>query len=278
MTAPYAHAPLVLVAAEIKFPELPLSRLKASIEQLKDAFRPILPLFDLVTHTKVEFVAGLGQGGARQEIQSFPRFKTRDSTTALAIQSSTLVLETTQYSGYENFRPIIERVVQGVGDVLSPDGLTRVGLRYIDEVRVSKIRNHPGDWTSYIDPHLLAAVNEGFLPEGLKPHSWIGQVQYKTGDASMLTLHYGPMDGYAVNPNSDGARRRNAHRPGPFFLLDSDSAWTADDVVPEFSTQGAMEIFDDLHRPVSAIFNAACTQLLRDSVFNRGAMRTKKQS
>ena len=276
MTEPYPHAPLVLVAAEIKFPELPTSRLRACTEQLKEAFHSTLPLYDVITQTKVEFTSGFG--GARQEVQSFPRFKTRDSTTALVIQASTLVLETTRYAGYEDFRPIVEAVIQVVGDILGPDGLTRIGLRYIDEIRVPEINRHPGDWSGYIDPHLLAAVDESFLPPGLKPHSWIGQVQYKTGDASMLTLHYGPMEGYAVDPARDGARRRNAPRPGEaFFLLDSDSAWTADDVVPEFTTECAMNLLDDLHRPVRAIFQAACTDALRTKVFNKTpTKRTKK--
>lgn len=274
MTEPYPNAPLVMVAAEIRFPELPHNRLRACTEQLKDEFRPILPLYDVVNHTKVEFVAGGGQ--SRHEVFTFPRFKTRDSTMALVINPTSLVIETTRYTGYEDLRPTLEAVIRSVSEILGPDGLNRIGLRYIDEIRVPNISAHPGDWSGYIDEHLLAAVDDKFLPDGLLPHSWVGRVQYKTGNASMLTLHYGPMDGYAVGPASDGAKRRDVPPPGPFFLLDSDSAWSAEDIVPEFTTDVAMTILDEIHAPVSAIFHAACTDSLRMTVFSKPAKRAKR--
>jgi uncharacterized protein (TIGR04255 family) len=184
---------------------------------------------------------------------------------AVVVQDATAVLETTVYEGYEKFRPIVELVVQTISDLLNPDGVNRVGLRYIDEIRIPSIDNSPGDWEGFIDPHLLAAVEPNFLPEGVTAQMWQGIVTYSTGDSQSLTLRYGPGNGYAVNPQADGAKRHNPVPPGPFFLLDSDSAWTASESVPEFSTATVMSIVDDLHRPVSAMFRAACTDRLRET-------------
>ena len=262
MTEPYANAPLVMVAMEVRFPLLPSQALRAADRDLRSAVKPWLPLADSVTHTNFELGAGLSPPTVDR--RRFPRFKSRDSTMALVVKDSALVIETTKYHGYSDFRETVERLIEVVSTELAPDGVTRVGLRFIDEIRIPAVVSLPGDWRGYIAPALLAAVDDEFLPEGVTAQAWQGVVSYGTGTDQTLILRYGPGDGYATDPDSDGARRQVRNPPGPYFLLDSDSSWTANNLVPEFETSMMIDVMDRLHGPVSSIFKAACTDTLRN--------------
>lgn len=148
------------------------------------------------------------------------------------------MVETRDYCGWENsFSPIIADVLEAVEQTCPPDGVLRVGLRYVDEIRVPGVESIPGDWSGYIAEQLPAASDSGFIPASLRPSAWQGLVQYQVENGLTLTVRYGPLEGYAVDPSSP-TRRQTTERSGPFFLLDSDSFWQSEDTVPEFVLTG----------------------------------------
>lgn len=264
---PYPNAPLALVVCEVRFPEQ-LDGISPKIRPLvRDAVRHHLPLVEEMREDTVQF----GPAGPPTTMrQTFPRFVSRDRTSALALNATSLVVETTAYERYRDFRSLVEASAGAVADYMRPDGILRVGLRYIDEIRVPGVDRLPGDWRGYVDNHLLATVDPDFLTETkLEPQTWQGFVRYGTGPGSSLTVRYGPQMGYAVNPNGP-TRRRRPPAAGAFFLLDSDSYWEPDDVVPEFRTSTVVELCDQLHPPTRAIFEAVSTGKLRDEVYNQG--------
>ena len=74
------------------------------------------------------------------------------------VKSDALVVETRDYRGWENsFSPIIADVLEAAQQTCRPDGVLRIGLRYVDEIRVPGVESIPGDWNGYIAEQLLAA-------------------------------------------------------------------------------------------------------------------------
>lgn len=270
---PYQNAPLAAVVLEVRFPEQPepLSRREQAL--LRQELGELLPLVENVKQDQVEVALGTSIPTSVRR-RSFPRFVTRDRTTALVVNDTAMILETTQYDGYQKFRELALQVVNGVSGIVRPNGVLRVGLRYIDEVRVPSISELPGDWGGYIDQHLLAAVDPGFLPDRLTPATWQGLVEYSTGPDSTLTLRYGPRDGYAFDPKG-ATRRKNFPKPGPYFLLDSDSYWLPGEEVPEFDATFVIDTCDTLHTPVQALFHVAVTDRLRDEVFSKARVQER---
>lgn len=265
---PFANPPLVLTVLEIRYPDLPEGIGRRAQQQMREAVRKRLPLVENMTEEHVELAIGAPMPAAVQR-RTFPRFVTRDRTTALLVKEDALVLETTTYEGWEeNFRPLAEEVVRSLETVSRPDGVHRIGLRYIDEIRVPGVDEVPGNWSGYIDEHLLAAASREFIPASLQPAVWQGVVQYKTTTDSTLTVRYGPQSGYAVNPKGL-TRRRRAPQAGPFFLLDSDSFWQADEEIPEFDSVLIMDRCDALHAPTRDFFEIAVTDRLRSDVFEK---------
>ena len=222
--------------------------------------REHLPLTENVNENIIAFGP---DGPMPAKTRTFPRFTTRDRTTALVITPEAAVVETTDYDGFDAFLGLVEVVMAAVEDSVQPDGIVRVGLRYIDEIRVPTVTELPGDWSGYIDDHLLAAVSPDFLAKTeLEPKAWQGLVQYATGTDQVLQVRYGPQEGYAVNPKGP-TRRKDPARPGPFFLLDSDSWWEPADEVPAFTAAGVSDACKRLHPPLRHIFNVVSLDPLR---------------
>lgn len=263
---PFVNPPLALTVLEVRYPELPDGVGRRTQQQMRDALRNHLPLVESMREDQIELAIGAPMPAAVQR-RTFPRFVSRDRTTALVVKEQALVVETTAYGGWEeSFRPLISAVIEAFAQATAPDGVLRVGLRYIDEIRVPGVDAAPGDWRGYIDEHLLAAADPEFIPAILSPTVWQGLVKYRSSEASTLTVRYGPQLGHAVDPNG-ATRRKKAPDPGLFFLLDSDSAWEVTDDVPEFERYKILQICDKLHEPTRQFFQIAVTDRLRDEVF-----------
>ena len=263
-TPPFPNAPLALTVLEIRYPQLLQDVGIESSAELRSRIHDHFPLMDWIQEQQIQLnVGGLAPGHSTVNRQ-IPGFTSRDRFTALVIRPEALVIETTAYGGWsEHFRPLAELVISAVHECLKPDGVVRVGLRYIDEIRVPSITDAPGEWSGYVDDHLLAAANSEFLPPTLMPTLWHGFVQYDAPADASLTVRYGPAEGYANQANGM-TRRRNRPDPGLFFLLDSDSSWQATEAVPEFTKEWLLSKCDSLHTPVQAFFKAAATDALRD--------------
>ena len=266
-TPPFRNPPLALAVLEIRYPELAGGFGEEMLHSMRQAVSDRLPVCEPQFEEQIEVRPGTPvplEVNRRRVL----RFSARNRTTALLVKQDALIVETTAYAGWkESFRPLAAMAVEALREAEQPDGVQRVGLRYIDEIRVPSASGGLGEWNGYIDGHLLAAVDPEFIPEGMKATQWQGIIRYRTGPSSSLMVRYGPQHGHAVDPDGP-TRRRNPPRPGPFFLLDSDSSWNDEDEVPEFDADSIMYRCDQLHAPVSAFFKAAVTDKLRDEIFN----------
>lgn len=265
---PFANPPLALTVLEIRYSDLADGVVGAAIPGMKSTVHDRLPLTENLTEDTVELSIGASAPATVQR-RTFPRFSSRDLATVLLVKENALILQTTGYGGWEvSFRPLAEAALAALDRAGPPDGVHRIGLRYINEIRVPEIDSAPGDWRRYIHESLLSAADPKLIPTSLQPTVWQGLVQYRTADDSTLMVRYGPQEGYAVDPQGP-ARRKNPPAPGAFFLLDSDSFWYAEDEVPEFDTEWMLDLCDRLHAPIREFFGLATTEKLRKEVFDR---------
>ncbi len=267
-TPPFRNPPLVLTVLEIRYPEIAGGLTDAAVSAMKEAVRESLP----VMAPQVEHQFGMPIDAAmppQVEQRSSPRFCARDQATALVVRRDALVLETTVYGGWvEHFRPLAKQAIEALERICAPDGLLRIGLRYIDEIRVPGTGGGPDGWDGYINPRLLAAAAADLRPDGMNPTTWQGLIQYQTNASYALNVRYGPQDGYAVDPQGP-TRRKSVAPAGPYFLLDSDAFWSGDDEIPEFAAAGILERCDRVHQAASDFFKIAVTDKLRTEVFDQ---------
>ncbi len=227
------------------------------------AFRDLLGSEWVIEMQRVQRVnVQVGQMGVPSDVQQFtiPRFTVRDRTVAVVLSGESLTVETTRYKNFPAFRMAIDAALTAASKVLSPDGVARAGLRYIDEIRVPDIdKDNPRDWEKWVDPSLIGPAGPG-CANGLRLVGLQCLAQFETGQDRTLNLRYGPMFGHAVN--SDGPLKRpSVPQTGPFFLLDFDSSWQPGDI-PEFDPELLSVLSAELHAPIEALFDAVVTPQL----------------
>ncbi|NLG66008.1 MAG: TIGR04255 family protein [Actinobacteria bacterium] len=267
----YPSAPLALVAVEVRFPEAAAERPLPM--PLQRSFRDLLGKDWVIEsqrmpHLDVAF--GLGGAGS-QSVQQVvvPRFTLRDRTLAVAVTDASLTVETTNYCHYGEFRGVLRRVFDAAEQLLAPDGIARVGMRYIDEIRVPDVsEEHPETWRYWLDATLLPPRLDAMVADQYLPAAWDGAVRYATGPQRSLVLRYGARQGYAVQPRGN-LSRPSPPAPGPFFVLDFDSFWEPLDI-PAFESQELTRTCDELRTPVRTLFDLLITDKLCTEVFMKG--------
>lgn len=265
----YRNPPLVLALLEVKHPEAPaLSR--GELAGLKAALLKTLPLQSSEDQVQVQVAVGPGAAGGStqsQRMRTVNRFLSRNRTTSVSFTSESFSVETTSYHGWREFREILGIVTAALKDVAPVDGMQRIGLRYIDEIRVPAAGGTTPDWSEWIHGDLIAPSSPGL---GLHPMQQQAVVQYRTDmPGETVTLRYGAVVGPPVV--GDGPLARPPAPPnGPFFLLDTDAAWevTSGEPVPEMDVDFLLDTADRLHRPVKALFESALTPKLLTEVLD----------
>lgn len=256
----YPNAPLVLTVLEVKHPQHTLSTAEA--EAMRSVLRDDLPLLRKEQVQEVSFEIGSGVA-PRAEQSDWHRFVSRDRRTMLSCSARVTALETTRYRNWATFRTLFERSLAARLVESGLEGIERLGLRYIDEVRIPADKDQ--SWAKWVHADLLPPITD---IEGLDPAQQQSVVQYVTGSPSTtVTLRYGVADG----PSSViGPLRPNPPAAGKYFLFDTDSAWTQvdDEPMPEPDVDMVMGTVDGLHKWSKSLFEWWPTQALRQEIFN----------
>ncbi len=259
----YVKAPLRLVTAEYRFPLSAVLSGGDLLSLLAKTLGSTLPVIEPAQ--SLQFT--LGPDLSPPAIASGYRLLTRDRTTAVTVTSSRLAVETTRYRHWKEFRDnYVQPALHALGDDLGAfAGLSRVGLRYINEIRIPSPPVSPDGWLAYINPDLLA-------PALVTSHGKLKTVQValhlQVDDRAELLMRSGILEGHVVD-DSGALRLPSPPESGPFFMIDIDSFWTGPDALDEWSTVDAVAISDRLHDPIDELFEKCITEVLRESVLRR---------
>lgn len=265
-TEVWSNAPLALVAVEARFPgvaggppRMPAQR--AMRDRLGDGW-----VIESGLEQMLEVALGPeGVKGQRVASEQLTRITIRDRTRVVTVRAESLTVEATSYRGYPDFRLLLEAAFEAVEQVMRPDGFTRLGMRYIDEIRIPDV-DAPDPWDGWLDEALLAPRAEGVSTRG-----WTSAVQYETGADRRMVLRYGPADNPVVTPDGP-LRRANPPGSGPLFVLDFDSFWQPAGI-PPFVAAVLLEACDELRSPTRRLFDQLISSRLIDEIFKKEAGR-----
>lgn len=268
----YPNAPLKLVAAEVRYPLSPrLAKLEPDVvlEQLGDLAplaeedQPLMQV--MLSPAGAEPPPSTPLGSRRLRLLS----KTKDL--AVTISGTNTIIETTTYERFEAFQDILARVFDALERLGPPVGVERLGLRYIDEIRVPEVPDAPGDWHEYVDTSLLAAIDAsvGAMSDlGQLPQAWQGLIQFSGPQGRGLNLRYGAGLGTVVNRNGP-LRFPGEADERPAFIIDLDSFWGPVEL-GDFSSPSLVKECEGLHEPLSRLFERIITDRLRNEVLRTG--------
>jgi len=259
----YPNAPAVLVAVEARHPDA--AELDAG--QQSELKRLLTSTFPLPQTQSTQVISHAPPAEPVITQQVVPRFATRDLTTAVTFNTQAVVVETSQHRSFEHLSELLSVAISARQAVQPVEGLLRLGLRYVDEIRVPDLAGGVEGWSDWVDISLLGPVVVG-AKLGLAAEQGQGVTVFDRGEGHKLIVRYGPREGFAVPPG--GILQRSVPAPGPFFLLDIDSFWAPTGDVPEFSEETVLEFARQVHEPVSCLFESLITDRLREEVLRRG--------
>lgn len=264
----FPNAPLALVAVEVRFTDSPRLRQQQTLDaiaiSLEGRFPFVRPLQEQV------FQVNLGNPGPgfqpQLEQQQRVVLTNAGNAESLTIAPSSITYETTAYSEFDELSANVSAACEAlIGAGVQP-ALLRVGLRYIDEVRVPQLVTDVREWGRWIDSSLVGPLAVG--PDGVAVRNAQGLVTFDLGNGMGLNFQYAALpQGSVVEPQF---LNRRPFKPGPFFVLDFDGfhEFTNGRAIPLDATV-VTEILAAVHIPAGAAFQRAITDEAR-ALFRRG--------
>ncbi len=250
----FAVPPVALVTAELRFTDSPRLRQQDTLDAIAIACEHRFPIAEPITGMAVE-PTGLGaapQLVARQSVI----LRNADSTEALTLTSNSLTYETTAYRDFDDLAGVVNDACRTLITAGVAPALTRVGLRYINEVRVREPVSEVRAWSDWIDPRVLGTLS--VAPEGVPVRALQAAVSFDLGNGGGLQI------GYAAVPQGSVVNHRFLKRPPfeqrPFFAMDFDGFC-------DFSADPAKFLDPDLvarvlrgvHAPIGEAFQRSLT-------------------
>jgi uncharacterized protein (TIGR04255 family) len=211
------RSPLVLVVAQISFPAiLSISTDDSLLAQFQDKIRSLYPVL-LVGH---EVGFSLGPDGVQQQQRPTRSFQFADSERqwTVALSANAISLETRNYGDIDEFVDRLMVVVAAARDTYQISDWTRVGLRYINELRYPGA-DTPAAWRSLINPHLLGPLSDDTIVSSVR--TTFQELSLEIPDGALTMRHGFFSEGTTVAPAPGTSLP--SETLGPFYLMDFDA-------------------------------------------------------
>ena len=263
-TTTYPNPPVRIAAFEVRFPPVDALASEAAVRPLHRELRTTFPFFEPF---QVPLGLQIQPDGVVHEVARRVRLSSRTRRTVVSIGADIAIIETSEYRSFEELRAMVWDLmgrIQGLDEIL---GTSRVGLRYVNEIRIPQVGDDPLGWPPYISEALVAPMRLSSKPLQIMQ----GAVVYRPEETRGVVLRFGALKGRSVDLG--GPLRVPDLGDGPFFLLDIDSYWeNPPDELPEFSPQGVVEVLDRLHDAAQDVFEASITDKARAQFGAPGAI------
>jgi uncharacterized protein (TIGR04255 family) len=156
----YQNTPLVGVTCQLNFPAI-LKIDKDSPAEFQERIRHQYPVLHLESSLDINLPPPVNTLPARFGTQTYEfRDDVEDSTVwRVALTSRALVLSTTKYERWEEFKERLAVPLQALLDVYSPAFFERLGLRYQNAISRSQVDMPDTPWRDLLNPAIGGLFN-----------------------------------------------------------------------------------------------------------------------
>jgi uncharacterized protein (TIGR04255 family) len=176
----------------------------------------------------------------------------RAGTLAITVWPSSLVVERADYKRFSSFRQTALAAFENLSRHLDGHPLTRVGLRYVDEIHPDPTPSRPAEWGRWIGGDLVASAQISDLPVV----GFGGGVTIDAGEECMLNFRYSTVAGPSVE--SSGLLHLRPRPNTPAVILDTDGYWRP--ARPSsLSPEQLGRMVDRIHDAIAQVFDRVVT-------------------
>jgi uncharacterized protein (TIGR04255 family) len=253
----FREAPLALVAAEIRFTDVARLRQQQTRDEVTIALEQRFPFAEPLRQTDVNL-----RPAGRPQIQDRVGvvLKNATSTETLTIMSKSLTYETTAYTHFDELLDGLSLACDTLVAAKVRPAVRRVGLRYVNEVRVPEPITDARQWSRWIDRRLIGQLVVG---SDDVPATMTQSVStFDLGEGRGLNFRCAALNqGPIVVPEF---LKRPPIESGPFFVLDFDGFHdlTGGEAVP-LNSETVRETLSALHMPCGTAFQRSITDEAR---------------
>jgi uncharacterized protein (TIGR04255 family) len=258
----YKNAPLryVLFAADLN----PVTALgdPAAHDRIHAALHDALP----VREDQPGVMQFLSADGKVTPTTGGARLVSANQTLAAQIAPARIALDTTAYTTFTEFKALVERLIDAVAFEAPDRTCRRLGLRFIDEIRVPGARSgHLEDWEPWIDPSRLPTIP---TRAGHQERTIASAIDDTMEDGFGVRFAWQTGVGYAVQPVGPLIVPNPVPPNEPFFLIDTDSRWNSHPGGPimALGKPGLLDAVERLHEPIQELFEGSITPRLRTEI------------
>jgi uncharacterized protein (TIGR04255 family) len=202
----FAQNPLKVVVAQVRFPTSHALGDAAVHAVIQLAVAEHFPK-PLAAMQEVAFAVTPQGPTAPQVQQTAVRFSDDQEKSIMAIGPGLASYETTDYRGWEDFEPQLERVLGLVTQHGSPTQSVRFGLRYVDEILLEGV-TRINDWAEILTDRVLGTADS--LGRDPRVVETTQGSSIRVGDDVVNVRH-----GYVRRPSDDGGETS-------VYVLDAD--------------------------------------------------------
>jgi uncharacterized protein (TIGR04255 family) len=228
-------SPLKLVVCQVRHDPQDAASLPATTLQIQELLAPWDLRIRPLRIADVQFALGPnGISVGQQENAKAWQLHTPDDKWTVSITPEWFSIETLAYQRWSDFSQRCSQVVAAVKAVLAPVIETRIGLRYVDEVRVRSVSS-ANDWVGKIATPLVGMLANPTLGPAVETSQQL--VQLDAGENLGVALRHGSL----------------VDERGPFYLLDHDCSHVASRA---FDASAIEETLEELHRIARHVFRS----------------------
>lgn len=256
----FPNAPLQLVVLEVVWstprpPHVPRSVIEALLKLFPEAdvdFAPTLARFAPV------YDASEGRTSTDAQHAVF-QLVARDRTLSVTLWPSAILVESSAYDGFVDFRAVVDDVLEVICRGLGDLPVTRVGLRYLDEIHVPGASTDVSTWAPFVAPSLLAL--SGIIPQGPSIAMFGGGLTLSHGSDRYVNFRFALTE---QRIESSGPLRLRARPATPCLILDTDGFWMPG--APEVcDASGVTAQLEQLYAPTHELFDLVLTDACRET-------------
>lgn len=254
----FPEAPLALVAAEIRLTDVARLRQPQTRDEVTIALEPRFPFAEPLRQTDVN----LRPVGPEIQIQERAGMvhKNATSTETLTITSTSLTYETTAYTSFDELLDALSVACDTLVAAKVRPAMRRIGLRYVNEVRVPEPITDARQWGKWIDHRLIGQLVVG--SDDVPAMTTQSVSTFDLGEGRGLNFRCAALNqGPIVVPQF---LKRPPVESGPFFVLDFDGFHdlTGGEAVP-LNSEVVREALSAVHVPCGSAFQRSITDEAR---------------
>ena len=172
-----------------------IDRSQQVLDGIKRTVSDIFPEFETRDLVSVEMTIDQAQKTTRERRYKSFIFHNNTTKNSLVLEPSAIIFDLKKYNNYEEFKGLVQKVIQNLGEKSSSIKVSKTGLRYINQIIIDE--GDPFDWTELIKEPLICSLN--FIVDRSELSRTVGVMELNKSDY-YVRFQYGWFNSEFPNP------------------------------------------------------------------------------